>query len=187
MDVVRENHKTTNGRLHWPQGKTKMKKLIALALIALVSITAAFAAVQNVDINASMAATELTAKLSYADSIFDGDLAIFEDMTNSTKWNLEKAGNTKDFKILVSGNQNTDNNLKVSVEASAFHGFVNGKDTLAPNTVTVSTVSAKTKIAAGYHANDVLSTFHISWDGQPNKVIAGDYVSDVKVTYTIDK
>lgn len=186
MVVVRENTKLLKRATCTGQKGKTMKKiltLIALSFIALASISAAS---QNVDINAKMAETELTASLMYDNVFYTADIDLYQNMKDETPWNLAEAGETKDFKILVSGNQNKNHTLHVAVSASAFHGLVNGIGTGAPNKVTVSKVDAEQTISAGYHDNSVLSTFHISWDGKGNEVIAGTYVSDVVITYSIE-
>lgn len=166
-----------------------MKKVLAIALTALVSITALFAAdsiKHDTKIHGVSASVPYTAKLKY-NGVDTNATDIYFDNTNKTAWNLQNAGQTSDFSIVFSGNENTSPDFEVKVTASPFHTTLgNGDAYEAPNELKINEKTKLESVKAGYHQDTEIYKFNISWNGAGNNLTAGDYISDVMITYSID-
>jgi hypothetical protein len=175
------------------QENTKMKKIITIALIAIASLTAAFAADASVTVNGNVPETAFAYKLNYDGAAVTADQQIYQSGT--TRWNLTEAGNTKDFTVTFTGNQAEDHTAKLSVSAGAFTDKVSGHSTQAVLVDDKATAAKEAEaslsdlsyaIEAKRYATDTTAfTFFLYWAGDKT-MDAGDYTSDVTITYSID-
>lgn len=167
-----------------------MKKTIAIALIALASVTALFAGDKKplqdtssiVKVNAAVAKTDYNAKLYYGE-----ESEAIGDTKELNEFSILTNDQTGKFSIKITGNENKSRNMSVVVTPEFFKTTVDNKDvttTIKP-VVNGLAVNGAYVIKAGLHKGDTLASFNLSWTGDAD-LAAGDYVSNVGISYTIE-
>jgi hypothetical protein len=163
----------------------KAKRIITIALIAVIAMTATFADTSHkVSVQGNVAEVAANLKLTYNGSEINGDTDIYSDAQTKTKYNLKLNGNTQKFELKFwECNYNTTKTFTCTVTPAPFKGMVDGKEVEA-NVVTLDNEVSNLTVKAGPQKDVVLKSFNLKWDGDSN-IAAGDYVSDVTITYGI--
>lgn len=181
-----------------------MKKLLAILVLATLTITATFASSENrnVRINGSVSKTEYTFSLNY-----DGnDLNDADTIAGNFDLSIESV--TKAFTVRrTAGNLNKDLGLKVSITSGPFKGKFNNKNNYSTgiipklNVLSTSKTSFKSIdlaidktsgildyiIPAGSNSiADDLLIFQLIISGNAD-VPAGSYVSTIVIDYTYEQ
>ncbi|MGD6729818.1 MAG: hypothetical protein ACPKMZ_01985, partial [Pleomorphochaeta sp.] len=83
-------------------------------------------------------------------------------------------------------NKNSDMSVSVKVSPESFQTTLNnGTEAFDSKIIpSVNTYTSLETIAAGLHSNLLVNEFNMSWSGN-EELPAGDYVSNVKIEYTI--
>jgi hypothetical protein len=164
-----------------------MKKLLTILAAALIVSAPVFASVSgksaDVQLKTNIAETPVSYELAY-----NGD--VIEDQTTNYEigvLTLTKDGSTKDFTVIATSNLNDDLSVFVDVVPSTFQTTLNnGNDNydsgIKPSVNTTEKVSTLT---AGKHVDLLVNKFNLSWSGDED-LPAGDYVSNVKIMYSIN-
>ncbi len=166
-----------------------MKKLLTILATALIVSTPLFAMLSftgqtaDVQLKTNIAETPVSYELAY-----DGD--VIKDQTTNYEigvLTLTKDGSTKDFTVIATSNLNDDLSVLVDVIPSTFQTTLNnGSDNydsgIKPSVNTSKEVSTLT---AGKHVDLLVNKFNLSWSGD-EELPAGDYVSNVKIMYSIN-
>ncbi|MCY1152320.1 MAG: hypothetical protein OWP43_07855, partial [Sphaerochaetaceae bacterium] len=99
---------------------------------------------------------------------------------------LTEDGKTDTFTVYASSNKNSDMSVSVKVSPESFKTTLNnGTEAFDSKIIpSVNTYTSLETIAAGLHSNLLVNKFNMSWSGN-EKLPAGDYVSNVKIEYTI--
>jgi hypothetical protein len=181
-----------------------MKKFITAIAVATLAAAATFATdTSNYVKLATKVPTEaITTALYYEPS--DSTEVNLSDYTSSKNPYsitlddnaLASAGSTKDFILKASGNQTSATSLSIGVTATSFYTTRSDKTTHEEQAVSVQYLNpsdSSTKISTpttvtlpvGYQKDTHVAEFYLYWAAATNPD-AGEYQSDVTVTYTAD-
>jgi len=173
-----------------------MKKIIAIAVIAIVSLAGVFAAAGSsaaVRLNGKVDETAYTPSLYYV--VSDGKAesvgtSLYDIADGDSRWDLTKDGETNDFIVKVTGNMNTDKVLTVSVRPNYFTGSVNDKKYVTGVIPALVASGADgnaftATVAAGKRAATDIAHFSFSWTGDKD-LPAADYTSEIAITYSVN-
>jgi|GEM_PF-2802217 hypothetical protein len=176
----------------------KAKRIITIALVAIMAV-GAFAANGSVKLNGNVGTTDYALNLKYAPTAdaeavavgTDKALEVFNGSTESgTAWDLQSASaaTTGLFSLYVNGNEPAARQMDVTITAGDFKNTTNDKLTDSVKVTTYIGSAEKTSdsfaIAAGKHVDAKLAEFHFGWTGNAD-LPAGDYVSDISITYSV--
>ncbi|MGD6731773.1 MAG: hypothetical protein ACPKMZ_11965 [Pleomorphochaeta sp.] len=137
----------------------------------------------QVQLTTVISESELTYELYYNNSeIADSTTEYVINIADS----LSTGGETEDFTVLASSNKNSDMSVSVKVSPESFKTTLNnGTEAFDSKIIpSVNTYTSLETIAAGLHSNLLVNEFNMSWSGN-EELPAGDYVSNVKIEYTI--
>lgn len=129
------------------------------------------------------------------------DLVVLSD--NEQRFNISESGRTKEFRIVIEGNQSEPRNLEVKIQGQKFVGvqgtrtenvdtllYVNAIDPNIPNILipnnNIPFISVL-NIPKGLHSikeNIVEVRFVLAWKGN-DSLPAGNYSSDVDIEYSV--
>ena len=177
----------------------KAKKIITIALIAVIAMTAAFAVDDNsrsVKVLGNVPETAYTTELRYGINDAAHNVVADQKITdeNNTAWNLTKAGNTKSFFVTFKGNEVSSKTVTVGVEAASFTDGVTGHSTQVvyvdnqgtEDKEAATTLSATYTITAKRYAEATEAVkFNLYWNGDA-AMDAGDYTSNVTISYSVN-
>ena len=176
-----------------------------LFIISCIVISSIFASVENALLTINGAITErfLTTAVSY----YNEETAVWDDLSTYTDVNsyaiqasnsLTQAGHTNDFRITYSSNKEVSTLMTVNVTPSSFYrsnGTVeNDSIHLTPYVISREGMHfsnkngvfiGSTTLTEGNHFDDVATQFYLAWNGNAN-LPSGDYVSDIKISYTAE-
>ena len=160
-----------------------MKKLLTILALVAIAMTSMSAKSAQVQLNTSIEETSVSYELAYNNQILEDGTENFDILIDRS---LTDGGQTQDFTVYASSNMNDDMAVTVKIDADTFQTTLNnGKDKfdskIKPQVNTINSVSTLT---AGLHKNLLVNKFNMSWGGN-KELPAGNYVSDVKIEYTI--
>lgn len=165
-----------------------MKKLLTILAAAIIVSVPVFATVQSeksadVQLVTKIAETAVSYELAYegtviADQTTDKDIAVAP---------ITADGSTGNFTVIASSNLNNDLTVTVNVVPESFVTTLNGGTENFDSKITpkVNTDTKVNILTAGKHVNLLVNKFNLSWTGNAD-LPAGDYVSNVKITYSIN-
>ena len=159
-----------------------MKKLLTVLTITAIAMTSIFAKSAQVQLVNTIDETPLTYVLAYGDTEIKDGTEDFKIVVAP----LTQDGHTELFTVRSNSNLNRDLGVKVVVSPSSFMTTLNGDDDY--DSEIVPAVNTKVKvdsISAGQNLNLLVNSFNLSWKGD-DTLPAGDYVSNVKIEYTIE-
>lgn len=172
-----------------------MKKLLTALCLLTVLTTAVFAETNSFKLNGMVTEIPYTLNVRYNNNVLANDSAIYSDTVTpgdekNAKWDITQNGETKQFAVVLSGNQNSAASFSASVIASNFKGTVNGKTNTDSNvavnikkdSVVDTTVNERYGLITA--ENEVLYSFSLEWLGNPNAAACDDYTSTVTITYS---
>jgi hypothetical protein len=159
-----------------------MKKILTVLTITTIAMTSIFAKSAQVQLVNTIEETPVSYELAYAGDILADGIDEYSILVAP----LTENGETKDFTVKSTSNMNSDLGVEVVITPDSFRTTLNdGADNfnseITPSVNT--TVNLKT-IAAGKHIALLVNQFNLSWNGNAD-LPAGDYVSNVKIEYTI--
>ena len=160
-----------------------MKKLLTILALVAITITSMSAKSANVQLNTEVDESPVAYELSYNnDKIEDGT----EKYDIFVSRSLTEGGQTQDFTIYASSNMNKDLSVKVEIKPESFKTTLNGSE-VSDSRITpqVNTINKESSLKAGLNKNKLVNKFNLSWGGN-KELPAGEYVSNVKINYTID-
>ncbi len=160
-----------------------MKKTLTIITLFTLVIASVFAKSVDVNLGSTIVETDVTYQLVY-------NWDIIEDGTTSYDINilspLTHRGNTNPFLIYATSNMNKDLAIDVDVSPESFKTTVNnGSKVIDSNIVpSVFTPLSYGYLPAGKNTNLIIHAFILFWNGDTS-LVAGDYVSNVKIEYSI--
>lgn len=183
-----------------------MKKFLAVLLVALVAVTAVFAADATITLKNTVAGTLPAVTVKYGS---EENLLAAVSTKDDVVGNLNEVGGTRYFAVELVGNWASDKNWEITIETEPFMLYdANFTNKLTPNngsykvpttftmTGTDYKVGEKTlatssyadgKLSVGYKEYSNISTAKVvargtlTWDKVAD-LVAGNYKSDVKIT-----
>ncbi len=159
------------------------KTLTTIALFALFA-TSIFAKSADINLASNITETDVTYKLVYnGDTIEDGTTAYDINILSP----LTQRGNTNPFLIYATSNMNKDLAIDVDVNPESFKTTVNNDSKVVDSNIvpTVFTPLSYGYLPAGKNTDLIVYAFILLWNGDTS-LIAGDYVSNVKIEYSIN-
>ena len=159
-----------------------MKKLLTILTLSAIAMTSMFAKSAQVQLVNTIEETPLSYELAYAGDILADGIEEYSILVAP----LTEDGKTEDFTVKSTSNLNSNLGVKVVVSPDSFRTTLNdGADAFNSKiTPKVNTVSSLETITAGQHIDYLVNQFNLSWSGN-DSLPAGDYVSNVKIEYTI--
>ena len=159
-----------------------MKKLLTILTLAAIAVTSMSAKSAQVQLNTSIEETPVSYELAYGSDVVADGIEEYSILVSP----LTEDGKTDFFTIKASSNMNKDLGVKVSVTPTSFQTTLNdGKDAFDSKiTPRVNTTTNLSSISAGLHKNILVNQFNMTWSGN-EELPAGNYVSNVKIEYTI--
>ncbi len=160
-----------------------MKKLLTILALAAIVSTSIFAKSAQVQLNTSIEETEVSYQLAYGDVELEDGIETYDIDIDAP---LTEDGKTDLFTVYASSNKNSDMSVSVKVSPESFKTTLNNGTESYDSEITpsVNTYTSLETIAAGLHSNLLVNEFNMSWSGN-EELPAGDYVSNVKIEYTI--
>lgn len=186
-----------------------MKKFLAVLLVALVALTAVFAADSTITLKNTVAGTEPSVQVKYGSA--EKSLSLISTKDDNVEGKLNELGGKRYFAVELSGNWAADKNFDITFEPSAFElydsnftnkltpnngsytvpttfemtgtNYVDGEKTLA----TSSFDAASNTLSVGYKAYSNISTSKVvakgtlTWNPVTD-LVAGNYKATVKIT-----
>ncbi|MGD1819845.1 MAG: hypothetical protein ACPKOI_08215 [Pleomorphochaeta sp.] len=161
----------------------KLLTILAAAIIVSVPVFAGTGKSADVQLVTEIEETAVSYQLAYegtviADQTTDKDIAVAP---------ITADGSTGNFTVIASSNLNNDLTVTVNVVPESFVTTLNGGTENFDSKITPK-VNTDTKInilTAGKHVDLLVNKFNLSWKGNAD-LPAGDYVSNVKITYSIN-
>ena len=161
----------------------KLLTILAAAIIVSVPVFAGTGKSADVQLVTKIAETAVSYELAYegtviADQTTDKDIAVAP---------ITADGSTGNFTVIASSNLNNDLTVTVNVVPESFVTTLNGGTENFDSKITpkVNTDTKVNILTAGKHVNLLVNKFNLSWKGNAD-LPAGDYVSNVKITYSIN-
>ncbi len=161
----------------------KLLTILAAAIIVSVPVFAGSGKSADIQLVTEIEETAVSYQLAY-----EGD----EIDNNTTDYEIDVAaltgnGSTGNFTVTASSNLNNDLTVKVNVVPESFVTTLNGGTESYNSGITpdVNTIESVPTLFAGKHVGLLVNKFNLSWKGNAN-LPAGDYVSNVKITYSIN-
>ena len=161
-----------------------MKKLLTILSISIITLTSLFAKSAVVDLVTTIDEVAVSYELYYNDTnIADGTTDFRIDILSP----LNEGGNTNPFRLIASSNMNKDLAINVDVTPHSFTTTINDGSEVVDSTITpeVITLLPMSILPAGKNDNETVYVFVLTWTGKDN-LVAGDYVSNVDIEYTIN-
>lgn len=159
-------------------------KLLTILTISAIFTAALFAKEATVQLTNTVDAINFTYDLYYQDELIVADTTKTIAVGSITSDDL-----TNKFKILASGNQNSNKTVTVTIDPGYFKTKLNGSETYNYTSTVLPQVIKDDNLiltlTPGLHEDVKVFGFYLKWTGDPN-LPAGDYVSDISVEYTID-
>jgi len=159
-----------------------MKKLLTIITIRAIALTSLVAKSAQVQLVNTIEETPVSYELAYAGDILADGIEEYSILVAP----LTEDGKTKDFTVHATSNQNSDMAIKVAVSPDSFRTTLNDGSEAFNSKITPS-VNTSTQIdtlLAGKHVSLLVNQFNLSWSGDSD-LPAGDYVSNVKIEYSI--
>lgn len=160
-----------------------MKKLVTILAISTIALTSIFAKTANVQLITNIEELQPNYVMKY-----DGVELNDEETKQIKVAPITKDGQTKDFTMHVTSNLNSKKKITVRVEPDFFKTKQNGSEEfnsrIKPN-LKKNTQSCLSHVPAGKNDNLKVYSFYLNWKGNAD-LPAGDYTSNVKITYTVD-
>ncbi len=161
-----------------------MKKLLTILTLCTLVITSVFAKSALVNLVTNVEEVEVSYDLYYNDSnIADGTT----DFAINILSPLNEGGNTNPFRLVATSNMNKDLAINVDVTPHSFKTTINEGSEVVDSAITpeVNVLLPMSILPAGKNDNETVYVFVLSWTGKDN-LVAGDYVSNVDIEYTIN-
>ncbi len=161
-----------------------MKKLFTILALVSIAMTSIVAKSAQVQLTTVISEVEATYELYYNNDKIDN---LTTEYVIDIEDALSDGGATEDFTVLASSNKNDDMSVEVVVAPESFKTTLNEgtEDYDSEITPTVNTELAISTLTAGLHTDYLVNQFNLSWDGN-DQLPAGDYVSNVTISYTIE-
>ncbi len=159
-----------------------MKKLLTILIISTIAVTSIFAKSAEVQLVNNIAEEEVKYKLTYENKLIDNGTEKYEIAVKS----LTEASETGIFRVVASSNMNSDLGIEVKVKPYSFTTTLNGGTETSDSGITPELKQGDyiKILKAGINSALVVNEFHLMWKGNAD-LTAGDYVSNVKIEYTI--
>ncbi|NCD06942.1 MAG: hypothetical protein EOL97_12550 [Spirochaetia bacterium] len=159
-----------------------MRKLLTILTISAIAMTSLLAKSAKVQLTSTIDETEVTYELSYINEVLVDGIKEYKIAVNP----LTEDGKTDFFSVHATSNMNSDLAVSVKVFPDKFRTALNNGQNPYNSKITpkVTYDTEINTITAGKHTNYLVNKFYLSWKGDAD-LPAGDYVSDVKIKYTI--
>ncbi len=166
-----------------------MKKLLTILTLSAIAMTSMFAMVAapsgksaQVQLVTNIEETPVSYELAYNNDVLADGIEEYSILVAP----LTENGETKDFTIHATSNMNSDMAVKVEVSPDTFRTTLNGGADAFDSGIRpkVNTSSSIDTLLAGKHVSLLVNKFNLSWKGDAD-LPAGDYVSNVKIEYSI--
>ena len=169
-----------------------MKKLLTILVAALIVSAPLFAMgpgsseiigqSADVQLKTNIAETPVSYQLAYNDEVIADGIESYEIGVQP----LTEDGFTKEFTVVATSNLNSDLKVNVDVTPYSFKTTLNNGNDNYDSKITpkVNTSTDITTLTAGKHVGLLVNQFNLSWKGN-SELPAGDYVSNVKIEYSI--
>ncbi|NCD06626.1 MAG: hypothetical protein EOL97_10930 [Spirochaetia bacterium] len=159
-----------------------MKKLLTILTITAIAMTSLLSKSAEVQLVTNIEETPVSYQLAYNNDVLADGIEEYSILVAP----LTQNGETKDFTIHATSNMNSNMAVKVAVSPDTFRTTLNdGADAfdsgIKPE---VNTSSSIDTLLAGKHVSLLVNKFNLSWKGNAD-LPAGDYVSNVKIEYSI--
>lgn len=158
-----------------------MRKTVILALFCVSLCIPLFAGKLDVMMKGTVGETAYSLSLKYGEKTI-GTQNVY-DIYGDKPWNLLEDGKTNTFVLVASGNEPKSKEVKIDVQPEEFKAVIDEETYSGPVVKFVTDEQSQTEISAGMHKDTPLATFHFEWSGN-EKLPAGEYASDIKVTYS---
>jgi hypothetical protein len=161
----------------------KLLTILAAAIIVSVPVFAGTGKSADVQLVTEIEETAVSYQLAYEGTVIE-DQTTDKDIAVAP---ITADGSTGNFTVIASSNLNNDLTVTVNVLPESFVTTLNGGTENFDSKITPK-VNTDTKInilTAGKHVDLLVNKFNLSWKGNAN-LPAGDYVSNVKITYSIN-
>lgn len=159
-----------------------MKKLLTILTISAIAMASLLAKSADVQLTTTIDETEVTYELSYVNEVLVDGIKEYKIAVAP----LTEDGKTDFFSVYANSNMNKDLSVSVKVFPDKFRTSLNNGQNPYNSQITpeVKYDTVINTILAGKHTNYLVNKFYLSWKGDAN-LPAGDYVSDVRIEYTI--
>ncbi|MGD1823291.1 MAG: hypothetical protein ACPKM0_11085 [Pleomorphochaeta sp.] len=190
--------------------KEKYKKIILLVIFLLFNIFSLFSA-SEILINDSerfifnvlgeVSTENYVAVVYYDEELLFNDLTILDN--NNQKFDISKPGRTKEFRIVIIGNQLEENSLEVIIEGRKFIGAIGTPEQNYDTELFVNAINplvnddnipegnipynVSLNIPRGVHnldENIIDVSFVLAWRGN-STLPSGIYTSDIDIEYSV--
>ncbi len=160
-----------------------MKKLFIIFIILIGVSLSLSAKNKDINLNTSIAETNVTYNLYYANDTIEDGTTNYEIYTYGS---LNRNGNTNYFRIHASSNMNKGLSVDLNVKPSSFKTTLNNENDIYDSDITpiVYTPYMLKTLPAGKNKNTLVSAFILYWQGKSD-LPAGRYVSNVIIEYSI--
>jgi uncharacterized protein YxeA len=157
-----------------------MKKILTLFIIGAIVMTSIFTKSAQIQLVNTIKETPVSYNLYYKNE-YILDKTVYSITVDS----LAKDGETDKFEVTATSNMNKPLSINVKIDPKPFKTTLNGNKPY--NSGIVPQVEQDTKLIkleAGKHENKLVNSFKLFWFGTED-LPAGDYVSNIKIEYTI--